>query len=261
MTDRNYTCEDNTKQRSKRIPHNKRTQEQFIKIAIEKHGSRYGYERTKYINNITKVKIDCPVHGEFEQTPKHHLRGEGCFQCGRDTTGRKKTKTTEDFIKDAVAVHGPRYNYSKTKYKGAALKLDVVCYEHGQFSQKATHHLGGTGCPCCANEVTGWSRGNFKRACNGDEGHLYVIHCQSKSESFYKVGITSRSVSERFKGTRDMPYEYHEILTLSGASDYIYDLEKQLHSTLRKHRYTPEIYFNGRTECFETIELIKNLLK
>ena len=261
MTERNYTCTPNPVQRPKRIPHNKRTQAQFIQLATDMHGDRFDYSRARYVSNTTKVKIICPIHVDFEQTPKHHLKGEGCFQCGRDTTGRKKTKTTAEFIADARAVHGDRYDYSNVKYKGASLKVEITCFEHGPFLQKATHHLGGTGCPSCANEITGWSRGNFRRACDGGEGFLYAIYCYNGGESFFKVGITSKGVYERFKDARKMPYNYTELYLVSGDSDSIYNLEKRLHAKLKGLRYKPNLYFNGHTECFESIEPIKKQLE
>lgn len=245
---------------AKRTAHNKRTHEQFIELAKAKHGNQYSYENTQYINNITKVKIICPVHGEFEQTPKHHLRGEGCFQCGRDLTGKKKTKTTAEFIANARSVHGNKYDYSKTVYTGASNKVEIICPQHGSFYQKATHHISKVGCPHCASEITGWSRGNFRKACNGDLGVLYVIECHNDTELFFKIGITSKSVQLRFKDIRKMPYQYTELFTISGKSDDIYDLEKKLHAKLKQSRYNPMIGFHGQTECFSTIEPIKEFL-
>lgn len=43
----------------------KKTREEFIKYAIEKHGDKYDYSKVDYVNNYTKVCIKCPEHGEF----------------------------------------------------------------------------------------------------------------------------------------------------------------------------------------------------
>ena len=58
------------------------TTESFIVEAIKKHGNTYSYEKVDYVNNGTKLTITCKEHGPFEQTPKHHLRGQGCRKCG-----------------------------------------------------------------------------------------------------------------------------------------------------------------------------------
>ena len=55
--------------------------EEFIKKAKEVHGDKYDYSKVEYINAKTKVCIICPIHGEFLQIPKHHLKGCGCPSC------------------------------------------------------------------------------------------------------------------------------------------------------------------------------------
>ena len=39
-----------------------------------------------YVKSSIKVKIICPFHGEFEQTPNKHLNGHGCPECGKKYT-------------------------------------------------------------------------------------------------------------------------------------------------------------------------------
>ena len=53
----------------------------FSEKASIVHSNKYDYSLVDYINSATKVKIICPIHGEFEQTPNSHLRGKGCSKC------------------------------------------------------------------------------------------------------------------------------------------------------------------------------------
>jgi len=69
-------CSYETRNESKKL-----TTEQFIEKAKTVHGSKYDYSLVKYKNAKTKVKIICPIHGVFEQTPDKHLRGSGCLKC------------------------------------------------------------------------------------------------------------------------------------------------------------------------------------
>lgn len=55
---------------------------EFIRRAREVHGDRYDYSQVEYVNNHTKVRIICPVHGVFEQVPMSHLKGINCPECG-----------------------------------------------------------------------------------------------------------------------------------------------------------------------------------
>lgn len=62
-----------------------------------------------------------------------------------------KRKTTSQFIAEAKAVHGDRYDYSKVDYKTNRDKVCIICPEHGEFWQRPSDHLSGKyGCPKCA---------------------------------------------------------------------------------------------------------------
>ena len=60
-----------------------------------------------------------------------------------------KSKTTEQFISEAKAVHGDKYDYSKVKYNGAYTKVCIICPKHGDFWQLPFSHNSGAGCPQC----------------------------------------------------------------------------------------------------------------
>lgn len=65
----------------------RKSAEQFIKEAKEIHGDKYDYSLINYKNSQTKVKIICPKHGIFEQTPQNHLR-YSCPYC-RESKGER----------------------------------------------------------------------------------------------------------------------------------------------------------------------------
>lgn len=58
--------------------------EEFVKKAQGVHGDKYDYSQVNYVNSKTKVKIICPIHGEFEQAPEKHWLGRGCPLCGKE---------------------------------------------------------------------------------------------------------------------------------------------------------------------------------
>ena len=78
---------------------------QFIEEAKRVHDAKYDYSKVEYAGANKKICIICPEHGEFWVRPINHLRGGGCPKC----TG--KCKTTEDFIKECVSIHGDKYTY------------------------------------------------------------------------------------------------------------------------------------------------------
>ena len=123
--------------------------EEFIQKARQLYGNRYDYSKVEYKNNFTKVCIICPKHGSFLITPKHHLRGEGCPHCGKELSAYKQRLSKEEFIQKANQVHSNKYNYSKIEFTNTHSIINIMCPKHGEFVQRADHHLYGCGCPLC----------------------------------------------------------------------------------------------------------------
>ena len=142
----------------------KSTTEKFVRKAKEIHGDKYDYSKVKYKNTETKVTIICPVHGEFEQRPGMHLRGNGCIKCAVYFRSNNKKLTTEDFIKKAKEVHGDKYNYSKVDYKKTNTKVTIICPFHGEFEQTPNIHTQGSGCPMCGGSAKLSTEGFIKKA-------------------------------------------------------------------------------------------------
>jgi hypothetical protein len=130
------------------IDNRKSTTDKFIQKAILKHGDFYDYSKVIYTNYSSKIIIICPEHGEFEQTPAHHLYGYKCLKC----TGKIKL-TTDDFIKRSKINYGNFYNYSKVMYKNNTTKVIITCPKHGDFEQIPKDHLSGIGCLKCADKT------------------------------------------------------------------------------------------------------------
>ena len=118
----------------------------FIQKAKAVHGNKYDYSLVEYINSATKIKIICPIHGIFEQTPNNHLRKRSCPYCAN-----RDKKDTNWFIQKANAVHGNKYDYSLVEYKNAKEKIKIICPIHGVFEQEPDPHLRGQGCPKCGS--------------------------------------------------------------------------------------------------------------
>ena len=112
----------------------KMTTEEFIARAKQVHGDKYDYSLVVYVNAHTKIKIICPVHGVFEQTPDKHLRGQGCGKC------IGKGITIDTFIEKARKTHGDKYDYSKDEYKNNSTKDTIICPEHGPLEQTPAAH-------------------------------------------------------------------------------------------------------------------------
>lgn len=126
------------------------TTEDFIARARGVHGDKYDYSKSVYINVRTPVLIICPKHGEFQQRGMAHLLGFGCKKCAVEYSHSLTTKSQSEFIRSAKAVHGDRYDYSRTRYVNSKTKVCIICPEHGEFWQSPKSHIHlKAGCPKC----------------------------------------------------------------------------------------------------------------
>ena len=184
----------------------RKTKEEFIEEAMNVHGDRYCYDQVEYSDSNTKVRIVCPIHGVFEQTPSKHLHGQGCPECGRIKRAESNTMTTDEFIKKSIEVHGEKYDYSKTVYERNDKDVTIICRVHGEFRQKPIKHLSGQGCPLCANNTTMSNVEFIKKArlVHGDRydySKVDIISTHAKVEIICpKHGIFLQTPKEHLRG-------------------------------------------------------------
>lgn len=125
--------------------------ERFIEEAREIHGDKYIYDKVKYNKAREQVIITCPIHGDFLQTPNHHLNGNGCPKCAG------KFKSNEEYIEELKRVYGDKYDYSKVQYINAKTPISLYCKEkdafgeeHGWFEITPDELKHGTNCKKCS---------------------------------------------------------------------------------------------------------------
>ena len=124
----------------------------FINKAIIIHNDKYDYSKVKYLNMNMNVIIICKIHGEFEQTPRNHLRRLNCCKyCIPIKNINKIQLTTEEFIKKAIEIHGKKYDYNLVEYKNCDTKVIIICKIHCDFEQTPYQHLRTYGCKICSN--------------------------------------------------------------------------------------------------------------
>jgi hypothetical protein len=61
--------------------------------------------------------------------------------------------TLEVFVKEAISIHGDKYNYSNIEYINKSVKVRLICSKHGQFEIAPFNHLRGAGCQKCGRET------------------------------------------------------------------------------------------------------------
>ena len=95
-----------------------------------------------------------------------------------------KRLTTKDFIKKAKAVHGDKYDYSKTVYVNQKTDVIITCPLHGDFKQRPNNHYMGAGCPVCSGNKKS-DTDNFIEKAKAVHGNKYsysrVLYTNNKT--------------------------------------------------------------------------------
>lgn len=220
-----------------------------------KHGSKYDYSKFKYINTRTKSTIICTTHGEFQQTPRNHLKGQGCVKCSY-IGGRTPIDT--NFIGESNVVHCDKYDYSKVEYVNNKTKVVIICPEHGEFEQRPDMHKHGQGCPKCANLKRGgrYDDMTIVERLAIKEVFLYHIRVSGNGEVFDKIGITVNPNRRFYIIGHQTGYSVEVVdLVKCDNAELAYRRERELLRLYADNKYHPTVNFNGVTECFSEIIL------
>lgn len=167
------------------------TQEEFINQSNIIHNNRYNYDKTEYIDKISKVIITCPEHGDFLQPARNHLNGRGCRLCARKLVGELTKNNSENYFNKCKIIHNNKYDYSKAKYISLRDNINIICPIHGDFLQLAVHHLHNkAGCMQCYKDKHEWTTNKFIVESNKKHYNFYTYEKTELINSRKKVIIT-----------------------------------------------------------------------
>lgn len=130
----------------------KLTQDEFINKCHKLHGNKFDYSKTIYVNYRTKVTITCRKHGDFLLRPDNHIRqGQGCWNCFLDK--HKLTQLSTERLENLKKIHNNKYEYKDLSViKGF---IEIICPNHGAFTQYLYFHEYGHGCSECNSSSRG----------------------------------------------------------------------------------------------------------
>lgn len=104
--------------------------EWFENRAHEVHGDDYTYEPDTYVNTRVKMWMTHNICGNrFQQTPKNHLKGQGCPVCGKKYAATWTKNNWQGFLKSAEERFGDRYSFPniEDEYENSHSKITIVC--------------------------------------------------------------------------------------------------------------------------------------
>ena len=135
------------------------TKQKYFKKYKEFHGDKYDYSKFVYTNCDIPTTIICPKHGEFQQSPKSHLKSQ-CMKCFIEDS----TNTKDFYLPLFREKHGDKYDYSLLPdgIMKSDKEIKIICPMHGVFNQIADTHRR-HGCGKCSTDGQRLSEDEMRR--------------------------------------------------------------------------------------------------
>jgi predicted nucleic acid-binding Zn-ribbon protein len=116
---------------------------------------KYNYDETDCDNKdeFGRVKVICPIHGEFLIRPSHHKSGHGCRKCGHSKMQSiNKDDRNKKFLKKVKEIYGEKYDFTKSIYHDYYSPIEIICPKHGPQYRTPLQIYNGAICPQCTHE-------------------------------------------------------------------------------------------------------------
>ena len=155
------------------------------------------------------------------QTPAAHLQGYGCAECGWEQIADKHRKTPEEFLTQAIQIHGDKYQYPDLSFSNNLSYITIVCRKHGEFQQQVSVHINQeSGCPKCNR---GFSRGEDRIA-----KYLTAIEVSfTREETFDKALMSDFGLPLRY----DFFLPAHNLLIEFDGAQHFYPIRYSAEET------------------------------
>lgn len=124
----------------------------FAKSEIEKlNGYKVLSLDNEYINQSTKLKIQCPIGHIFEKSTAKFRGGQHCTICQKENM-KKKLQKPYDEIKSFIEANG--YKLISKEVPNVRIKIDIECDKGHIYSASYMKFCEGQRCSVC-NETSG----------------------------------------------------------------------------------------------------------
>lgn len=128
----------------------------FIQKANIKHGNKYDYSKSKYVNGKTKIDIICPTHGTFQQKATNHLQSQGCDKCRIEAL-----KITKDEFLDRLNERFPNHYELISNYESFTDNIELLCLKTNEIIKTTPRNiLLVNKCNNCLNKIKEYIKAN-----------------------------------------------------------------------------------------------------
>lgn len=203
--------------------------------------NKYDYSHVVYVGAMDKVKIICPLHGEFEQRAcNHYNRGSGCKECSLMKVKNKIMKWTYDRCYEEAKKYKTRSEYKKgsaSAYSSSCRKSWLNYYFWFEKKQKPNGYWTYENCYKEAkkyktrSDFNKGSKGAYNVSLKNDWLDNYTWFKQKQKPAYYWT--LERSIEEAKK------YNSRSMFEKSCYSAY---------KCIKKHRLLDKFFINKRDE-------------
>lgn len=232
------------------MPRIKITTEEFILRAKAIHEDKFSYENTVYVGSRANVTVYCNKCSKYISVKPYHFtdkkRPTGCKSCQYSESLQNLPQDKNAFVTKATKIHGNLYDYTNSIYINSRSIIDIVCNTcKGVFSPVANNHVSmprPSGCPACC-------KFGFDKEKQAILYYLKIVH---EDSIYYKIGITNRTVTQRFT-VLDLSKIDVVAITEYTLGVHAYNEEQKILQEYKDYLYTgPPILSSGNTELFIT---------
>lgn len=235
-TGTNYTLTEADYERNSRRPIKK---EYWIKLGYSEYDAENKAKETKNKNNkkgASKAKTNVEIHKHTSKRCKEYWisRGYNEIEAIQKVSEEQATFTLEKCIEKYGEEKG-RERWLTRQEKWLEQLNSKSEDEKIKINRKKATKI---------NYKTLWNK-DLK-----ENGIFYLLKVSGNSETFYKVGITTKSVRKRYSGNIIGDYTYTIEDTIYGNIHDMFLLEQKTIKQNKNITYIPNKKFEGWTECF-----------
>ena len=200
---------------------------------------------TEYKNSHSHLEYLCSQGHQTQISFSSLQIGRGCLECSGK---RKKT------IKEVrLAFNQRSYTLISTEYKNISSPLKYICNNGHQTKINFKDLQRGIGCASCSNHGFNPNKPAI----------LYYLRFQFESDFYYKIGITNRTILERFQLEKTSYTVIKETPYTLGKDAR--DKEQAILKQFVKYKYKGQSFLTvgGNTELFnrDVLQLDDSILK
>lgn len=175
---------------------------QYLERVQARHGENYDLSEVIYSKMDDRIIVKCNKHKTYSTpTAKNFLTKGACKECAKDRLREVNSISFDEFDRRANLIHGiNRYKRDRSSYSMLIAPVHIECLKCNlSFSQRASHHVVGQGCPEC------------NRRCfisKGETEWLDSLHIPNKCRNIWIRLSTGRRVNVDAMVNR-VVYEYY----------------------------------------------------